>query len=140
MGSTPKIISIKMNQLELNKLVAFWKTVLSLGDWCVTAKFVSSKKTIGGGVACCDIFETTKDAKIKILRFSGRSKQHKLTLQDYEVDLVHEMIHIHLDAEWEVKDRAGYVSKEKYIEAQARALIAIKRGNPYLFHPKEDDI
>lgn len=129
-----------MNQLELNNLVSYWKTVLGLGDWCIKATFVSSKRKTGEAVAALEYFDTTKDAKVYILRYEKRKGRLAKTLRDYEVDLVHELLHIHLDDHWNPTVREPYIAKERYIEATARALVALSRGNPYLFHPKEEEV
>jgi len=110
-------------------LLEYWKDKLGLRDWHIYVKFVNKNDDRSGQTCATNLISgTTRDSKIEILRLKYRKKLALIPPFDYEVDLVHEMLHIWVDKFWRPRSKAAVYRKEQFIEQLARGLVALRRG------------
>jgi len=116
-----------MTQKQLEALLAEWQAVLRLQDWAVKARF-AEPELLGGGVAHCCTTSPRKLATIRIASPETLSRDGDAE-RDPEADLVHELIHLHMDAfapaDW--TSPTG-VAMEQAIDLIAEALVKLKRA------------
>lgn len=125
-----------MKKSVLVKHLNFWKDTLGLGAWTITVEFESSPAKVSNACADVLISNTTRDAKITILRHRYRKGRNRIPPLDYEIDLVHELLHIYVDKYWKPRNPSAFQQKEIFIEALARTLVSLRRGKPDVFLDK----
>jgi len=112
---------------NLKPYVIFWQDVLGLSEWEVRARYVREIPPDNTTCAQVEMSFSTKDAEIEILRYRYRSD--RVVKQDYEIDLVHELLHLWLDPIWKLKDGSmAFLHKEQFIESMARCLVYVRRA------------
>jgi len=113
---------------QLQTLCDEWSQALGLGSWSIHARFTSHPPEADRGCALTEYSTTTRDAEITVLRFKYRDRKQLLTRSDYEVDLVHELLHLHTDLWVNLKPGSvRWIKREQFIESTARALVDMKR-------------
>lgn len=120
-----------MTSRQLQKLCDEWVNRLGLSGWMVQAKFTNERgEMYKQGYADVDISETTREVALRLLRFKYRdSKKNVLISKDYEVDLVHELLHIWVEQFRKINmTERDYTVMEQFIESMARVLVALKRA------------
>lgn len=117
-----------MTPVRLRELCDEWKHRLGLGGWTIEAEFTNRSRDVDDGCAMTEYSTSTRDASIKVLRHKYRSKKQLLLKKDYEVDLVHELMHLWLGRFETVQPGSErWMKLEQFVEAQARALVGLKR-------------
>lgn len=115
--------------------VKYWQEVLRLQDWNVDLAIVRPHQMTGGvgnsPIAQCDIYERRKDAKMRLL--------HPMDLptvaeyftngeeQDYDVTMVHELLHLHFQPFAAAGNTTQEVAQEQAIESISRAIVSLYR-------------
>ena len=120
------------SQEELDAGVAKWAKVLRLQDWDITAKIcVQREFTDGDSVwGRCHPKPKKKDAYIQIrdqADYLNTVEEHLTLPRDMEVDLVHEMLHIHFQPFEPDEEGPEWTAMEAAIETLARALVKLDR-------------
>jgi hypothetical protein len=117
----------------LQKLLREWQKTLRLQDWRVVAKFASPMEfQNGGAVGECHVSALLKQAEVLLLDDEHLAGE-RLFNADIEVSLVHELLHLPLQA-WTRNNSARdeqdprYWQAEQAIEQIALALVGLKRG------------
>lgn len=114
---------------ELHKQLAYWQKALYLQDWTVELRIVrqwemESPQTL----AQCHWFLERKDAIISVLAptdLSGLSERFiKGEECDYDISLVHELLHLHFAPFHNEKDD---ITHEQAINAISRGLVNVWR-------------
>lgn len=119
---------IYASQTELNEALAYWQKVLRLQDWRITAEVVRGRQfdsaTQTAGTNLCT---GLKEAKIT-LRDPIDYESPRGTPQDHELDLIHELLHLHLEPLIEVAAETNgcYLLKEQVIECLATGFVSLK--------------
>jgi len=119
-----------MSPKELRVLKDEWAKRLGLSGWSISVGFTSDPKKTDHGCALNEWSTKTMDSTILLLRQKYRPKVQKIGTVDYEVDLVHELLHLVFEAI--DNTRAGSPKNnefEKVIEHQAKVLVRLKREN-----------
>ena len=112
-----------MEQKALENLLAEWQKILRLQDWEVKIRFVRGHE-IDDYQARIIHHDNHKQATVKLRDpIDWTSKDFP---EDSELDLVHELIHLHT-ATFERKESEGSMGAEQAIELIARALVGLKR-------------
>lgn len=130
----PQVFNEQEFEAEIKKQAAYWQKLLYLQDWNLDIRVARQWEMEDPTVlAQCTWYIHRKDARIQVLHpsdlpgLAGKFINGEET--DYDVSLVHELLHLHL---------APFDSKEKYHEiAQEQAINAISRGMVHLYrnHP-----
>lgn len=111
-------------------ICSWYQGMLRLRDWSVAVE-ISTKAQMRTGVqAQIDWNLLRKTAVIRLLRASDyrRMYEPKLGPQDMELDIVHELCHLHL-APLDVKpDTPEDVAQEQAIEALSAAYVSLVRA------------
>lgn len=118
---------VVLSARDLQTLCARWQQVLRLQDWNVLVRLVREEDMengrCGGEV---DWVLVKKCARINMLDPVDYGKSPWVP-QDQEVDLVHELIHLHF-APLKIKDDSPEDKALEFaIEAMAQALVALDR-------------
>lgn len=120
-----------MTNPQLRRLTETWRELLGLNGWVINARFTNDASEIhDSGVADIEVSEGTREASIKLLRFRYRKNDGLLIItKDYEVDLVHELLHIWVEQFRNPKlTERGSTTMEQFIESLARLLVALRRA------------
>lgn len=126
-------------QKEIEKLCREWQKRLRLQDWVVRIVFTNEFSSF----ARTHVHPEHKGATIRI-RTAFSPFEHACL--DFEVTLVHELIHLHtsgfdfpIQDKWRrsenTDERARYEAYEAMVELLAQALVSTKRGRqvpPYV--------
>lgn len=80
-------------QGALDEALDYWREVLRLKDWEITARIVSADEIGEGITGNCGINEHKLSATIKLLDPAESNDNSSL---DHELILIHELLHIHL--------------------------------------------
>ena len=106
--------------------VALWRTRLKLEDWQVTATLVARgqlpPRTLGG----IHWDKPKKSAVIWIIKPAEYGLPYYEMLQDMELTIVHELIHLDLTAL--PRGQASRGSEERAVDGIARALLGLDRN------------
>jgi hypothetical protein len=116
---------------ELHKQLAYWQKVLFLRDWTVDLR-ISRQWEMGDQhtLAECHWFLERKDAIIRVLNpidLDGLADKFLNSEQcDYDVSLVHELLHLHFASFYTEEDELVH---EQVINALSRSMVKIWREN-----------
>jgi hypothetical protein len=121
-----------MSQEELDALLIEWQKRLRLQDWNVKIEVVPRSR-IEGANGECNYFADKKVATILIADACG---QHYLSYvdddhpEDVESTIVHELLHLHVDALMEADSpKTIKRAEEQLIHLLTSAILTLKRGN-----------
>lgn len=115
-----------MTQPQIENLLAKWQKILRLQDWHIKVRFVRGHE-IAGYQARATIYLNYKQAIIKLR--DPIDWTDKDFPDDSEVDLVHELIHLHIRTFDSTKpETPEKVALEQVDELLARALVGLKRS------------
>ena len=114
-----------MKQQALEKLLAEWQKILRLQDWQIKVGFARGHD-IDGHQGRATIYLNFKQALIKLR--DPIDWTDKDFPDDSEIDLVHELIHLHIKTFDTTKPGTlERVALEQVDELLARALVGLKR-------------
>jgi hypothetical protein len=116
---------------ELQLQLAYWQKVLYLQDWTVDLRISRQWEMLDAGtLAECHWFLERKDAIIRVLAPADLGGLADKFLNDeecdYDISLVHELLHLHFAAFYTEKDE---IAHEQVINAISRGLVKIWREN-----------
>lgn len=114
---------------RLGALCREWQGAMYLADWEVVVKYVGIREMkLKHARSECQWLTPMKQAEIRILRLEDRAPDVDLR-QDPEVDLVHELEHLHWAPAFDLTepDSAERTMLEQGIQANARTMVALKR-------------
>lgn len=102
----------------------YWQDRLALRDWSIQAVIVRQSELPEATLGCCMVSENQRAAKISLLCEQDAEGQDFWTPYQWELTLIHEMLHIHLhgldpDHEW---GRGRQIVMEQAINAISEAL------------------
>lgn len=114
---------------ELEDLLREWQKVLRLQDWVVTVKYARRYEMGQNRSGECSYVLPLKKAEIKLIDPNDHDPSW-IEIPDSEVDLVHELEHLHFAPFMASMDEdyPGYVAMEQAIDLNAKALVALKRN------------
>lgn len=105
---------------EVKRRCAYWQRALRLQDWNVSLRFVTSEDIGSDTYADVEITPQKKYASVRMcLPDQWPTRGHQ---ESPEVALVHELLHLHLDA-WKTQSAVEENQKEAVIDAIARAIV-----------------
>lgn len=114
-------------QKFIGEKLAVWQQRLKLDDWRISASFVHRAdlppKTMGG----IRWDRNKKTAEIWVLDASEYRLPVKAMLDDMELTLVHELVHLDLTSL--PRGQASRGSEERAVEGIAQAMLGLERGN-----------
>lgn len=114
-----------MQQADIEKLLTEWQKILRLQDWQIKVSFARGHE-IDGHQGRATIYLNFKQALIKLR--DPIDWTDKDFPDDSEIDLVHELIHLHIFAFDTTKPGTlERVALEQVDELLARALVGLKR-------------
>jgi hypothetical protein len=118
----------RVSQVQLERWVWEWQTVLSLQDWLVEIEYIRGHETEDSyWEGRCHIAIKLKRAKIELLDPVDHLPVPRFPY-DTEETIVHELLHLHFTSfqtnDW---DSPTGVAQEQAIELIARGLIDMKR-------------
>lgn len=119
-----KVVLAGTMSREFSRALAFWKTVLRLGDWKISVR-VASKKELGEREAFVELSPHYREATVWLRRLT------KLDTA-LEEDLVHELLHV---AFWQASHELGKkpeddsIPFEQGLNTVADLLVALRRGD-----------
>lgn len=125
-----------MSDLEkLEEMLAYWQPKLRLSDWDMKIS-MAPIGDMNGELAQVTLFLSRKSAHIRVSNLEGRSTPG-LWPYDLENDLVHELLHAHLDT----LDRCGdpkneilqKIGLEQPIEILSGVLCGFRRASGHEF-------
>lgn len=125
---------VKLTKDTLRNALDFWQKMLRLEDWRIDARICRAPDLGNGEYGDVQYFVHQKEAWISILNPKDYRGKQKDTV-DWEVILVHELVHLHFYRFWR-NSRNSYSSQEETVEMLAYALVHSKRQFPSL--QKED--
>lgn len=117
---------------RLSERLAFWQRQLRLQDWEITAELANVHE-VGSRCALSNVNPSCKEARIRILAVAEWPvPSERVGLWDLEYFLIHELVHLHLNA-WRGPaesdgDSMEYQQKEGAIDLIAGALWRLERG------------
>lgn len=121
-----------MSRPNLAKLCREWSDRLRLRDWDITVAWVRYQDL--GMYGCSACFSGMKSASLKIATPESLPQEDISVVQDVEVTLVHELLHVASDqavmdlgCKGKIVDNGSPIF-EAFIEQTAQALVAAKRG------------
>jgi len=121
-------LGLVTKEREIPGLLSYWKDKLGLRDWNIVVEFVNKNDDRTGATCATNLISgSTRDSKIDILRVKNRKGLALIPPFDYEVDLVHELIHIWVDKYWRPRSYNAIRRKEQFIEQLARGLVSMRR-------------
>ena len=114
-----------MTLSETTKLVAEWQTRLRLLDWDIEIRVIDNHESYGSIAGELKY----KYATIKLCSESTINRDWG-GCQDYEVIIVHELLHLHGKGfDHKIKDGSQEdIAYETMVDLTAQALVAAKRG------------
>lgn len=120
-------MTFKQFEKDLNELLKEWQKRLRLQDWEITLKVINDQSEDGQYASCKHCFKY-KSAVIRIYELPDTDQGDRTCNTDYEVTLIHELLHLHAAAfDSEIpKHLDDHI--EFMIEAVARALVDAKSG------------
>lgn len=116
---------------------SYWQEVLRLQDWNIDVRLVRPHEMAGdkSPVAQTEVYEHRKDAIMRFLH-----PMDLITLQshflfgeekDYDLNIVHELLHLHFAPFQEAIETSKGTAQEQAIEAISRAIVKLHRhGKP----------
>lgn len=115
--------------LELNKQLVYWQKVLYLQDWTIDLRVARQwEMSDNTTLAECEWFLSRRDAIIRVLAPSDLAGVNKYFIKDeecdYDVSLVHELLHLHFAPFHTEKDE---VAHEQAINAISRGMVKVWR-------------
>jgi hypothetical protein len=116
-----------MIEEELLAKCAEWQKILGLQDWSITLKMKRAHDMPEDCGGTCNHMDSKRVAIVSILDPIDYPPNAWVP-HDMERDLVHELLHIHLE-HWETeRDGLEYYSKERAIHALSVALVNLHRA------------
>jgi hypothetical protein len=130
-------------EAHLQERCWFWQRILQLQDWHIHVRVVPHHHPkLNDGVAASEIYPERRDAIIRMVRPADLpSIAHDFLdgeERDYDLSLVHELLHIHLSGLNIANDSPASVAEEQAINAISRGLITLARtkgGEELPTHP-----
>lgn len=112
----------------LTELCAEWQKRLRLMDWLVTVRYRrADDMPLANKGGCCSWKITLKAAVVDVLDPVDYPADSHF-LQDVEVTVVHELLHLHIAPFVADDDTPEDIAQEQAIECIAQALVKAKRG------------
>jgi hypothetical protein len=115
-----------LTERTLPTLLRFWQLQLGLHGWTITAR-KASRNELPHTVGEVKMLPQSTTARILILHERDWDPQ-ELIPQDQEQTLVHELLEIQLSPLTDGLERYQELFKEQAIEAQAKALVTLRRS------------
>lgn len=110
---------------DLEALVQYWQERLRLRDWVITIR-ICRYHELEESIGDCLVDEHTKTALIKLMDpIDEASVPNLLYAYSLEETMIHELLHIHLNA-WEAETDIEKTQQEWAINAIAGALMKTK--------------
>lgn len=139
-GSSPDKLPIDMAHITasaeyspawLQERCAFWQRQLRLSDWEITPTYATSHE-LRGDYAHSQVNGALKESRMRILDPNDADPPSTRTgPYDVEQILIHELLHLHLDA-WggDARDEKclEFREKEAAIDCMSWALLRLERG------------
>lgn len=114
---------------ELHKQLVYWQKVLYLQDWTVDLRIARQwEMSDSTTLAECEWFLSRRDAIIRVLTPNDLAGVSKYFIKDeecdYDVSLVHELLHLHFAPFHTDKDETAH---EQAINAISRGMVKVWR-------------
>ena len=126
---------------DIRKQAAYWQKLLHLQDWNLDVR-VSRQWEMDDAstLAQCSWYIHRKDAVIRVLHPSDLpgigSKFIKGEENDYDISLVHELLHLHFAPITRLHKEESYeIYEEQAINAISRAFVELYRNQPVPIPP-----
>jgi len=116
----------------MSELCRYWQMVLKLQDWNIDVELCSTRDLErlkeGQRTAFNTVYPSLHKSFIRIKELEERYNEDGLE-EDMEVDLVHELLHLHFDGLYcdEKREIAAEVVHERALNAVAEALVTFRR-------------
>lgn len=111
----------------LQKECELWQKKLRLQDWNIEVQLCRMNELPEDSIACVTHYEERKDAVIKLLAPIDIPlvKEHFLGNEaaNYDISLVHELLHLHLIPLSDYRDNAKRLAEEQIVNTLSRALV-----------------
>ena len=116
--------------VELHKQLVYWQEMLYLRDWTVELRVVRQwEMSDAGTLAQCEWYLQRKDAIIKVLHPDDLpGLRHRFLNNeecDYDVSLVHELLHLHFAPFHTEEDETAH---EQAINSISRGMVKVWRA------------
>ena len=111
---------------------AFWQAALRLQDWDVKLAIVRQGDLGGGTLGDCQPSSFKRQARIRLLDsrdLEGQGFWFDGECWDWEITLVHELLHLHLHDVVKDWSRPRGVAGERAIDPIAKALVRLRRSS-----------
>lgn len=116
-----------VTQAQLERRCRYWQKILGLSDWTVVAGFARSEAmSDDGNQGECHVSFENREARIRILH-PVDYPETSFVPQDWELTLVHELLHLHLDPIYRRVRGLAEELLEQTIQQVARSLIQLER-------------
>lgn len=133
--STPPSPQEATNSFEtlLTQQVGYWQEVLRLQDWNLEVRLARAHEMEGDNqpIAQTRIYPHRKDAILRFLHpMDIASVEHKFLngeAKDYDVNIVHELLHLHFEPFARPLSTHQGFSQEQAIETLSRAFVRLHR-------------
>ena len=122
-----------MNLVEvLQRQCEYWQGVLGLQDWHIHVYPVpANHPKLNDGIGSCEYFQHRRDAIIRVMRpadLPGSSHSFLCGEEgDYDLTLVHEMLHIHFAPFAESDQTPTGVAQEQAVNAISKGIVGLYR-------------
>lgn len=127
-AAEPGAAQSQPSQPYVTERLAFWQQRLKLEDWrisVVPARRSDLKPRTLGGIRWD---KTKKTAVIWVLDASDYRLPYREMLEDMELTIVHELVHLELASL--PRSEAGRGTQERAVNGIAEALLGLERGKP----------
>jgi hypothetical protein len=119
--------AVVLTEEELRAKCAEWQKLLGLQDWVVTLKMKRAHDMPEDCGGTCDHMDSKRVAIVSILDPVDYPPNAWIP-HDMERDLVHELLHIHLEHWKTERESLEDFSKERAVHALSEALVNLRRG------------
>jgi hypothetical protein len=129
-------------EADIKKQAAYWQKLLFLQDWVLDIR-VSRQWEMEDDttLAQCSWFLHRKDAIIRVLHptdLPGLSTKFLHGEEnDYDVSLVHELLHLHFAPLTNPKEKYHEIAEEQAINAISRGMVKLYRSNTTPAEPEK---
>lgn len=123
----PEDLDLDSVRALLQKECELWQKKLRLQDWNVEVQLCRLNELPDDSLACVTHYEERKDAVIKLLAPIDIPlvKDHFLGNEaaNYDISLVHELLHLHLIPLSDYRDDSKRIAEEQIVNALSRTLV-----------------
>lgn len=141
--SEPITMSIEELEGRLNERAQSWQQALRLMDWDVKVKVLRRHELSRTAALACNSWDINRKASVievaSPLDLPSYAKAFEGEENDYDVTLVHELLHLHFAPFWdcEEEDSSKMIGMEQAINLISYTLVALDRKEPVSALPVE---